>query len=177
MDPKAQNSFLSEANIKEHLSYLKTLKNKFSIIEKSYPELKGKSPDRVLKMNLKRQIRSEAFDLLLKIQAHEIFFSSFAREVKPSPAVRKYYSSENSFVYEMKMAALSCEYGYIYVYKDFKNVPRFRLTEALDERFIKDRPLLLVDLYEHAYFADYGFNYKGFLDGALSHLDLSLISR
>ena len=42
MDPKAQNSFLSEANIKEHLSYLKTLKNKFSIIEKSYPELKGK---------------------------------------------------------------------------------------------------------------------------------------
>jgi superoxide dismutase len=176
MNISGMKSFLSEANIKEHLSYHRTLKNKYSIIEKSYPQLKGKCIEQLLKLNVKRQIKNEAFELLCKIRAHEIYFSSFSAEVKPSPLIRKHYFSENSFVYEMKMAALSREYGYLYVYSDFKGVPRFRCVREMGEVFIKDRPKLLVDLYEHAYFADYGFNYPLYLDGALSHLDLSLIT-
>ena len=76
----------------------------------------------------------------------------------------------------MKKAALSLEYGYIYVYRDGRGIPRFRCAERLDDRIFFDRPLLLVDLYEHAYFADYGFNYRLYLDGAFSHLDLSSVT-
>ena len=173
MNLKALNTFLSQANIKEHLSYYRTLKNKHSIIEKSYPDLKGKSAEEIFKMNLNRGLKEELSRLLCKIKAHELYFSSFSEDVKPSFAVRKHYGSENSFIYELKKAALSMEYGYAYVYLDFKGIPSFRCVCSLDERFIKDRPKLLVDLYEHAYFADYGFNYPLYLDGALSHIDLS----
>ena len=177
MNLKPLNTFLSQANIKEHLSYYRTLKNKHSILEKSYSELKGKSPEQILKMNFKRGVKDDALSLSYKIRAHELYFSSFSEEVKPSPIVKKYYFSENSFVYEMKKTALSFEYGYLYVYRDRRGIPRIRALKNLDEGFINDRPVLLLDLFEHAYFADYGFNYNAYLDGALSHIDLSLFSQ
>lgn len=176
MNFTALHSFLSEANLKEHLSYFRNLKNKYSIIEKSCPELKGRNIEEILKMNLKRRLREEALGLLYKIRAHELYFSSFTEETKPSPLLRKYYSSENSFIYEMKCLSLCSDYGYIYIYRDNRGVPRFKYAGALDESFVKDRPMLLVDLYEHAYFADYGFNYSAYLDGAFSHLDLSRLN-
>ena len=176
MNTSGLTSFLSEANIKEHLCYFRTLKNKYSIIEKSYPTLKGKGIAEILKSNLNKKLMEELTELARKIRAHELYFSSFAAEVKPSPLIRKHYYSENSFVYEMKKAALSLEYGYIYVYRDGRGIPRFRCAERLDDRIFFDRPLLLVDLYEHAYFADYGFNYRLYLDGAFSHLDLSSVT-
>ena len=177
MNRQALKTFLSEANIKEHLSYCRTLKNKYSIIEKSYPELKGKSLEDILKMPLKRQLREEISELLYKIRAHELYFSSFSEEIRPSSLVRKHYGSENNFVYEMKQAALDMEYGYVYVYRDYKGIPRFRTLNCLDERFVRDRPILLLDLFEHAYFADYGFNYPLYLAGAFSHIDLSAVEK
>ena len=147
------------------------------LIRRSYPELKGKSFEQIRKMNLKKGLGQELSAILFKIKAHELYFSSFSEEVKPSALVRKHYGSENTFVYEMKNAALMTEGGYLYAFSDSRGVPRFRCTERLDGRIFTDRPKLLVDLFEHAYFADYGFNYSLYLDGALSHIDLSVLDK
>ena len=49
MDISALRSFLSEENIKMHLGYMKNLKLKYSVSEKSIPSLSGQK-------NLKRSV-------------------------------------------------------------------------------------------------------------------------
>ena len=175
MNLKAMRSFLSESNIKEHLSYLRTLRLRLSIIEKSIPELKGASGEKIIRMNLKRGAKEEALNLHRRIRLHEIYFSSFTEVPKPSPILRKHYSSESGFVYEIKKCALGMDCGYIYVYKDQKGIPRFRSLLIPDDGIFRDKPVLSLDLFEHAYLFDYGFAFDRYLDGALSHIDLSVL--
>ncbi len=169
-------AFLSENNVKNHLAYMRTLKLKYSIIEKSTPALKGKNYEEVLRLNLPKKLTAELLPLILNIKAHELYFSSFTRTPKPSPLIRKYYTSENSFCYELLEAAKSEEHGYLYIYKDPRNRPRYKTAPTFDSSFLADKPELVLDLCEHAYFADYSFDYEAYLKGALSHLDLSRLS-
>ncbi len=168
--------FLSEQNVKNHLSYMRTLKLKYSILEKSIPQLKGKDAEALLKSNLPKKQIGEALPLLLNIKAHELYFSSFTDKAKPSKIIRKHYTSENSFCYQLAESAKRLEYGYLYIFKDLRGRPCFKTVTDLDRSFVSDKPILLVDLAEHAYFADYGFEYGKYLKGAISHLDFSKLT-
>ncbi len=165
--------FLSENNVKNHLAYMRTLRLKYSILEKSLPRIKGVSPEELVRMNIPKKQSAELLPLILKIKAHELYFSSFTKTPKPCQLLKKYYISENSFCYELKEAAKRLDHGYLYVYKDGRGRPCFRTVEALDIGFLRDAPLLVIDLFEHSYFADYGFEYEKYLTGAISHLDFS----
>ena len=90
--------------------------------------------------------------------------------------LKKYYSSENSFLYEAEQLALSADGGFLYIALDDRRVPQPRLSESNRFACIKDTPLLAVDLCEHAYFSDYSFDKKRYLRAALSHLDLSKLA-
>ena len=166
-------TFLSEGSVKEHLSFLRTQRARLSIIEKSIPDLKGKSYSEIVKLPLKRALREDVIALLSVIKAHEIYFSSFTDKIRPSETLRRYYYSEDNFLYRMKREAMELSSGLAYVYKDGGGVPRIRVTREPDERLLREEPELLVDLYEHAYFTDYGFDKSRYLAAALSHLDLS----
>ena len=63
MNLNAMNLFLSEENIKRHLEHLRTQKLKYSILEKSVPELKGKS--------IKEILRSGAWYNSIRLNANE----------------------------------------------------------------------------------------------------------
>ena len=166
-------SFLSEDNVKRHLGFMRELTAKRSIIEKSIPALKGVGVGELVKMNTRRSVKNELLPLLLKIDAHRLYFSSFRKDPTPSEPIRRYYGSENSFCYEMREAARGQESGYLYVYKDQRGRPQFKVTDSLDVTFIKDSPNLLIDLFEHAYFADYAYSFGEYLKNALAHLDFS----
>ena len=173
MNYTALYSFLSEQNVKQHLSYMREIKLKYSILEKSIPSLSGLDRERVLKLNLPKKQQYEIFPLIYKIKAHEIFFSSFTKEPKSSPILRKYYSSENDFCYRLKEAAKREEYGYLVIFKDGRGKPCFKVAADPVRDFSNCEPLLIIDLYEHAYFADYSYGYEKYLNGAISHLDFS----
>ncbi len=176
MNYNALYSFLSESNVKNHLSYMRTLKLKYSILEKSLPDIKGKTAEKILKMNLPKKQLCELLPMLLDIKAHELYFSSFTEKPKPSQILRKHYTSENSFCYELVESAKRCHHGYLYIYKDTRGKPCYKTVAATDRSFLSDNPQLVVDLCEHAYFADYSFEYEKYLKGAISHLDFTRLN-
>ena len=68
------------------------------------------------------------------------------------------------------------EYGFLFVYLDKYGIPRCRFSTATDGAFINYEPILALDLYEHAYFNDYGFNRDRYLRSALEYLDLERLN-
>ena len=172
MNLKAMNMFLSEDNIKRHLEHLRTQKLRFSIIEKSFPEIKRKEMNEIVRLNISKDVKDEALSLLGYIKAHECFFDSFTEIPKRSDEIMKHYASRESFIYNLYTAAKDKKYGFLFVYKDKYGIPRFVFSEENEGAFLRYEPLLAIDLYEHVYFNDYGFAKDKYLRSALEYFDL-----
>ena len=170
MNLKAMNMFLSEDNIKRHLEHLRTYRLKLSILEKSLPELKGKTMTEIIRSSFSREIKDEALRLIWYIKAHECFFDSFSESPKRSEALIKHYSSREKLVYELYIEAMEREHGFLFVYMD-RGVPKTSFMTSGDRAFLRFSPILALDLYEHTYFSDYGFAKDKFLRSALMYLD------
>lgn len=171
MNLNAMNLFLSEENIKRHLEHLRTQKLKYSILEKSVPELKGKSIKEILRSGIKRDIKDEATKLLLYIRSHEVFFNSFTELPRKSMNLINNYSSREKFIYDVYTSSMENDYGFLYVYNDKQGLTHIAFNKEMDGAFIRYEPILALDLYEHTYFADYGFAKDKFLRGALAYFD------
>ena len=175
MNIKAMNLFLSEENIKRHLEYLRNIRLKLSILEKSIPELKGKNMGEINRLNLSREVREEALQLIWKIKSHECFFNSFSETVGKSELLKNTYSSVEKFLYELFLEAMKQEDGFLYVYAD-RGVVKRKFMREFEKSFLKIDPMLALDLYEHTYLLDYGFAKDKFIRSALMYFDLSRLN-
>lgn len=176
MNLKAMNMFLSEDNIKRHLEHLRTMRFRYSIIEKSFPALKGKNAKEILRMNMNKDLKDEAISLLRYIKAHECFFDSFTELPKRCDRVIKHYASREKFIYDLYTECKEREYGFLYIFPDRYGIPRYSFSTDGDGAFIIYEPTLAIDMYEHTYFNDYGFSKDKFLRAALEYLDLERLS-
>lgn len=111
--------------------------------------------------------------LELKIRSHELYFSSFRTGFARCERAARGYGSENAFIFALREFAEAKENCFLYVF------PRNRYPYVGFSADPRDafRSVLCVDLFEHAYFLDYGFDKNAYLHAALSHLDLSLLDR
>ena len=175
MDSEAIRTFLSVDAINAHLEYLQYLKNKYSILEKSIDDLRGKSIRQILRSGLPRDIKSEALIKIAAVKSHELYFSSFVPLPGPCTGLREHYSSESAFLYELSEIGMQSEAGFMIITRSRNGKPQIHVSDGINPYLGKDSPLLAIDLYEHAYFSDYGFDKRAYLQGALSHLDLSKI--
>lgn len=167
-------SFISENTYRLHKEYLNTLRLRYSILIKSVPQLFELGINDIKKhRGIKSDVKEEAISVLSQIMAHELYFSSFAAVGTRSQAIRAAYGSENSFLYSTMRSALSFGEGYCFIVKSQNGIFALNTKSAktvyLDSRI---SPVLCIDLYEHAYFCDYGFKREEYLNVALSHLDL-----
>lgn len=168
-------NFLSDANKSIHREYLRQLKLRMSIFEKSYPWIKGKNIREIARGRLKSDERDELIRIKAEVLAHEMYFSSFG-ESHGAPSVRKEYGSEASFLYRLFCEAKECsEGGFLIVYID-KN-KRINSYSGLEyySVFDESRPCLALDLCEHAFFYDYLFEREKYIKSAISRFDLSKI--
>lgn len=168
--------FLSEDNLNLHLSHLKNATLKYSILKKSIGTLTGLSAREVLRSGLKRSERDEAFDCLSYIESHRNYFDSFAPLTKKCDAVRKYFGSEDKFLYEIFECARYESHGFVYVCIDSRRRPKIEFAKPHDE-YLKNSPILALDLYEHAYFLDYAFEKEKYLRSAISRLDIEKLDK
>lgn len=173
MNFEAMNLFLSDSSIKRHLEHLRGERLRYSILEKSVPELKGCSMSEIVRLSINRDIKDEAISLLWYIKAHECFFNSFCYNQSMGDGGMKHSLSKEKNIYEIYTEALSHDYGFLFVYPDRQGNPRIVFAEKSDGAFIKYEPYLAIDLYEHTYFLDYGFDKKQFLKNSLIYLDIS----
>ena len=169
----AINSFVSEEALFLHREYLNTLKLKYSVIEKSIPQIQNMSVrDIVKKRNLR--YKDEIIALRSDILCHELFFDSFSDKYQSSEAVRKAYRTEASFIYELLEMGKEGNLKFLVVCIEGGVVGVRGLCEASQIMKIAN-PMLCIDLCEHSYFLDYGFSKEKYLLNLLPHLKLSVL--
>lgn len=167
--------FISDTNLKMHKEYVRQNRLRLSIFEKSYPELSGKDCSEILNVRIRKNEKQEAFELSAEIKAHEIYFSSFGSSCGVCAPIKKEYGSEAAFLYCLYEKCIDRE-GFLYLYHDRNNQIRFFVGKDYKRVLINFKPILAVDLFEHAYFFDYGFDREGYIKSALSSLNLSKLS-
>lgn len=173
MEFEAMRGFLSEENIALHKNYLKDLRLRYSVLEKSVPYLKGLSLEEIQRRVPRSSVKVEAIARLSEIKAHEIFFDSFSRKAARCLSLCAKYGSESAFLHEVYSAAKKTKSGFLYVYS--KGGVQFEIKEDGGFFFKGELPVLAVDLFEHAYFKDYSFDRNRYLESAVYSLDLTKI--
>ena len=175
MDYSAMRLFLSEENIKMHLEYLNKQRLVYSILQKSNSEIVGNDIKAIYNQNLPRGVKREALNLLCDIKSHELFFNSFANSSPMCKKIKEFYGSAEKLIYEAFILAKSNSYGFVYAFLDKKKSPHIEYRIDPLDVFIKYEPILALDLSEHTYFKDYGFNKERFFKNALGYLNLKLL--
>ncbi len=166
--------FLSEENIQIHKESVHRKKLKLSIIEKSVEGIKGANIRDILKQKLRTVDRDDALALLSDIRLHEIFFASFANNTySSSELVTGNYGNGAAFLNEVFRLAMSQDIGFVCVYRRGASIALERAGTDLHRLFLVSDPLLAIDVSEHAYFLDYGFDKERYLRSALPYLDIS----
>ena len=173
---KGLEAFLSEGAILAHKEHLNNLKLRYSILEKSFPGIFNRELRDIEKMRLEREVKREITDLKSEILCHELYFSSYANRFGNSKIITERFGSSASFLYNLKCIAMSGGEGFLVIYEKREELLIY-CGAQYSEIFIRCKPLLSLDLCEHAYFTDYGFLKEKYVEAALSYLDLSVIDK
>lgn len=176
MNKAVLREFLSEDNLNLHISHLKSESLRYSILEKSINKLSGLTIYEIARSGLKREERKEAISRLSYIESHKCYFDSFAHLNKKCDSLRRYFGSEEKFLYEIFEVARRGENGFTFVYVDNKGKPMIELASP-HSAYLRFSPILALDLYEHAYFLDYGFEREKYLRSAISRLDIEKLEK
>ena len=165
--------FLSEENIALHKEYVRQKRLKYSILQSSFPKLCDADVKELFGMRLSRRDRRDALALLPEIILHDVFFTSFCEEkYERSSLVASLYGSEAAYLNELYKLAKNSSVGFLIIGRG----ARFSAVTDYADALRYERPLLALDLCEHAYFLDYGFDRERYLVNALSQLDLKKIT-
>ena len=175
MDTVAMHMFLSESSIKQHMEHLRYLRLRHTVSEECYPQIKGKCLREVSRLSIPQRERREIVENMRSIKAHELYFSSFVTMPTAVKPLRRYYSSEEAFLYEALHTSLDAPSAFLYVCVE-RGRPTLTVSSGDDDIFIGREPLLALDLFEHAYFPDYGFDREKYLKAALCRFDLRRLS-
>ena len=170
------DKIISDGARRLHIDELSRMRLRYSVLEKSIPALSGVGIREILKLKLPRDVKREAVEAQGMIKAHELYFSSFAGGICRCDRIKEHHTSENAFLYDIMREALPFGEGFCFLMMGRSGVYHF-LTKMPCEAFIKPfaTPVLALDLYEHAYFIDYGFEREEYLKRALSFWNLTLI--
>ena len=170
--------FLSEKSIEMHRGYLDSQKLKLSVFEASYPSIVGQDHREIARSSLPIAEKRQILDLISEIKAHEIFFDSFVKsgvECEKNREISGKFGSEAKFLYDLLRYAAD-KSGFLALYLNrngrvcaYVGTDYQRLVLGYDVR-------LAIDLFEHAYFLDYGFDKEKYLSKALSRLNLSALT-
>ena len=164
--------FLSERSIRLHREYLKDIKLKISVFEKSYPILSGVNIEDIPRVKILPFERELFFRLKCEELLHEVYFSSFDMCRKRCDKISREYGSEANFLYNI-IRESEGKTGYIVIYLD-GDKPRYYIGNDY-RALLKIKPILVVDLMEHSYFLDYAFDREKYLKNALNSLNLAKI--
>ena len=92
----SMRTFLTEENINCHKEYMRTLRLRHSISEKSIPDIKGKSVFEIEKMHISFKEKREILSNFREYLAHHLYFNSFCTQQRSAKILKKYYSSISS---------------------------------------------------------------------------------
>ncbi len=169
--------FLSEESLARHREYARNLRLKYSILQKSETTINSLNIREIPWQKLSPDLAAEAFSLLADITLHDVFFSSFTENrLLPLPSdCRDYKSSADLLNRLYRLAYRDTDGGFLVAFGTRRGIGVKRIFPPYRE-LLSVSPTLAVDLYEHSYFSDYGFDRSRYLISALAQLDLSRLA-
>ena len=174
MEKEFLRMFLGERAIELHKEYVEECRLRLSILGKSGYDIEGKSYPELCRARL-GDARGEILTLSREVYLHEMYFDSFCAGGATSAIVKRCYHSEASFLYKLERLAMSSIGGFLVVSRVGDGV-EMTVSAYAGER-LRGTPILALDICEHAYFLDYGFDKLFYVRAALSRLDLSKIDK
>ena len=165
--------FISEENYLKHREAHSADILRLGIIERSAPKIIEAEPKAIARMKAGGPDMLKAAELKASVILHKVFFSSFsARTYVPSEQIRREFGSERALCEDLYLAGMRIPRGFVAVLRTRRGLSVSASESALDI-FRLGEPILAVDVSEHAYYGDFGFNKEAYLRSALSHLDLA----
>jgi superoxide dismutase, Fe-Mn family len=126
-----------------------------------------------------RELKIERSFALNAVRLHELYFENIGGKGELSaPVLAKLEESFGSFQdFELELidAGISAR-GWVVLGFDDDGQLRFHLCDAHNMNGIwGSKPVLVLDVYEHAYFTDYGTNRKAYLETFLKLIDWEVV--
>jgi len=168
--------FISDRCKKMHCEYLREMKLKMSIFEKSYPDMVGGGVKDILRSRANRAERERAAALKADILSHDIYFSSFGESNERCELIRHTWGSEAAFLHLLYNECIEADGGFLLLYLKGRELC-WSVGRELVPIFTRFNLVLAHDLAEHAYFEDYGFDRSRYVTAALSRINLSKIEK
>ena len=174
MEKEFLRMFLGERAIELHKEYVEECRLRLSILGKSGYDIEGKRYPELYRARL-GDARGEILALSREVYLHELYFDSFCQGGATSATVKRDFRSTASFLYALERLAMSSDGGFLLVSRVGDGVDMTVSTSPLER--MRGTPILALDICEHAYFIDYGFDKLSYVRGALSRLNLSKLDK
>lgn len=169
MEERDTVCFLSEEARSKHRTYAEGLFLREEVLRK------GRVRDERTLIELYRQRKRQDTETLYAVAAeafsHRLYFSSFSEYPTVSDAFCRRFGGLTSFFQRVKEESMAAG-RYLYLGTDARGA--LVSSDRLDVYMRMHRlPCLCVDVCEHAYFLDYGFEREAYVRAAVSHLDVA----
>lgn len=174
MRDSALKDIVSAESILRHKEHYRRLQLRYSVLVKSFPQLACAEVGEIFRLRLPPAVKRRAAEMYSDILAHKLFFSSFSENGARSKAVAAQFGSEAAFLYELARSVEESDHvGFLLVWVNARKTVEFAFATQIGNAFSRESPCLAIDLWEHAYFTDYGFDRSAYLKAALPRLDLA----
>ncbi|MGD9569531.1 MAG: superoxide dismutase [Sedimentibacter sp.] len=116
------------------------------------------------------------------IKLHELYFENLTgnntRAFGPIESlIKEVFGSYDSFIEKFKCIALSMRGWVLFCYDRYNDEYYIYGQDSHDNGvMLYAEPLIVLDVYEHAYMIDYGINRGNYIDAFLANLDFSVIN-
>lgn len=165
--------FISEENRTAHAEYYGRMLARISVYEREYPELSGKPLSDIMRLCRRLRGADEISELYADAHLHRVFFGSYSGEgYQPSHAARELFGSEAAMRDKIFKEAMRLPYGFVAVVRNSRGAEVIG-SESGKKILSAGEPLLALDVCEHAYYGDWGFNKEGYLRAALFFMRLT----
>ncbi len=169
--------FLSEKQLKEHHDVL------YAGYVKKWNEIQQKVKDANLSeangtFSMIRELKLEETFALNAIKLHEGYFDNMSPEPEQGSTIKNWieqdFGSVEAWAEQFKALGLSAR-GWVVLAFDFDDGKLHNyLCDVHNQGGVWNCiALLILDVYEHAYFIDYATGRKTYVEGFLSHIDWS----
>lgn len=175
---------ISARTIEEHIKLYEGYVNKYNEIMKKIEELPDEEFEKANPTySLIRELKVELTRAYGGMINHEIYFGHLGGQGgKPGgillDQIEKDFGSYDRFLKELKATALSAR-GWAWLVWSY-DIERLFITIGDEQNtymFQNSRIVLAIDMFEHAYFIDYGVNRKGYLEAFFNNLDWNVVEK
>lgn len=177
---------ISKKTIEQHLKLYQGYVNKYNEIGEKLSQLRDDEYGKANQVfSMIRELKTELSFAWGGVVNHEIYFSHLGGTTSGSPPagglltqIKKDFGSFDNYKKDLKATGLASRGWTWTVWNQREQKLYNHLGDSQNTyTFWYAKPILALDIYEHAYFIDYGVNRASYIDVFLENLNWNVISK